>query len=427
VWSYLDREWERLEERHIYPGQTILVDSAAGGYDPREGFTGKSADVPVVERHHASAAAPVDMADEADEQEDVSQGVSDARRQYKTIATHCAEVAGEAVAIAGAIQLTEFTQQILALTGLVHDIGKVHPAFVSAIKDRNGIPKDLPLAKAPVGCWHPQARIGIYDHSDLGKRPSFRHELVSALALIELVWRTHPTHSALQGSREEVLDATVGRDRPEDDDRIDYPHGVLADLVALDEPALNLVLYLVMSHHGKVRATLPMSPHDQENAGADGNLPIRGVRDGDVIPTLVLADAEGHGFSLPEVRLHLDLAKLGLSKRYGPSWVERVLALRRRHGSFGLAWLEALFRVSDVRASRIAQPPDSRIPQNRVEVQATPDMPDRDAELRQWIEETLIAASLQSTRRQESKGKKTSRRSRTAGKGSLHSASGGTA
>ncbi len=400
VWSYLDREWERLEERHLYPGQTILVDRAAGGYDCGSpgrapvGFTGKTADVPVVERHHASAPAPVDVADEADEQEDVSQGIGNAGRQYKTIATHGVEVAREAVAIADAVHLAESAKQVLGLTGLVHDIGKVHPAFVSAIKDRNGIRSDIPLAKAPDGRWRRfdrQTRIGIYDHSDLGKRPSFRHELVSAFALIELVWRTRPAHPALQGGREEVLDATVGRDCPEDADRIDQPQGALADLVALDEFALNLVLYLVMSHHGKVRATLPISPRDQENSGQDGNLPIRGVRDGDVIPALVLADTEGHGFALPEVRLHLDLAKLGLSKRYGPSWVERVLALRQGYGSFGLAWLEALLRVADVRASQIAQPRDSCIPQNLVEVQATPDAPDRDADLRRWVEETVAS------------------------------------
>jgi CRISPR-associated endonuclease/helicase Cas3 len=235
----------------------------------------------------------------------------------------------------------------------------------------------------------------MYDHSPLGKRPGFRHELASALALFDLVWRASPTHPALQGGREEILNATVGRTLPEDDDRIREPSGILAELVALDETSLNLVLYLVLSHHGKVRATLPMSARDQKNIGMGRSLPIRGVRDGDVIPALGLADAAAQDFRLPQATLRLDPAKLGLSQRYGPSWVERVLALRRCYGGFQLAWLEALLRVADVRASQIAQPQDARLSQDVVEVAPTPDAPDRDADLRQWIEETVAAAEPQ--------------------------------
>ncbi len=50
----------------------------------------------VREKNDECAPAPVDMADEADEQEDVNQGIGSAGRQYKTIATHGVEVAAEA-------------------------------------------------------------------------------------------------------------------------------------------------------------------------------------------------------------------------------------------------------------------------------------------------------------------------------------------
>ncbi|MCZ7664459.1 MAG: helicase-related protein [Thermoleophilia bacterium] len=392
VWSYIEGYWERLEERHIYPGQTILVDATAGGYDVRIGFTGKPGTVPV-EPQHARAMDAADAADSADEQEELSEGLGDSRFQYKTIATHGTEVAQEARETGSALGLNGNASRTLELAGLAHDIGKAHPAFAGAIKDRNGISFETPFAKAPKGRWHGVRHM--YDHSPLGKRSGFRHELASALALFDLVWRARPAHPALQGGREEVLDATVGRAVPEDDDRIGNPQGILADLIGLDETALNLVLYLVMSHHGKVRATLPMSARDQENDGQDGNLPIRGVRDGDSIPALDLADAAGHAFSLPQVKLRLGPAKLGLSQRYGPSWVERVLALRRRYGGFQLAWLEALLRAADVRASQIAQPRDSRLRQDLVEVSATPGAPDPDADLRRWIEETVADGRVQ--------------------------------
>jgi CRISPR-associated endonuclease/helicase Cas3 len=278
----------------------------------------------------------------------------------------------------------------LKLAALAHDIGKAHPAFACAIKDRNGIAPEIFLAKAPKGRWH--ALGNLYDHGPVGKRPGFRHELASALALLELAWRARPDHSALQGSREEILGATVGRELPEHDERIE-PRGLIALLVDLDETLFNLVLYLVMSHHGKVRCSLAMSPRDQENRAHDGTLPIRGVRDGDVLPALELADPAGTSFVLPEVRLRLDLAKLGLSRRYGPSWVERVVSLRERFGQFQLAWLEALLRVADVRASQIDRPLDPCLPPDLAEVAAMPEKEDRDAELRAWIAQTLAAAA----------------------------------
>lgn len=393
VWSYLDSDWRRADKSDIYPGQTILVDASAGGYDVHIGFTRKAGAVPVDARH-ARAMGASDAADEADEQEDLSEGISDSSRQYKTIATHAAEVAVEGQKIARALGLRGTSiQKVIELVGLGHDIGKAHPVFVSAIRDRNGIPSETLLAKAPKGRWHDVRNM--YNHSHLGKRGGFRHELASTLALLELVWRAHPTHPALQGGREGVLDATLGRELPDDADRLVKRDGIVAELIGLDETTLNLVLYLVMCHHGKVRATLPMSPRDQDNVGHNGNLPIRGVRDGDEIPALVLVNAAGQEFQLPQVQLRIDPARLGLSKRYGPSWVERVLTLREQYGSFHLAWLEALMRVADMRASQIAQPLDSRLAKDLIEVQATPDLQDRDAGLRKWIEDTLAAAKPQ--------------------------------
>jgi len=408
VWSYLDGAWEPLDERHLYPGQTILVDAGAGGYDVKTGFTGKAGSSVPVEDTHARAVGAADAADAADEQDELSEGIGDASRQYKTIATHVAETAEQAQRLALEVGFSATTPeaQALELAGLAHDVGKAHPAFAGAIKDRNGISLEIPLAKAPKGRWH--ALRELYDHVPGGRRPGFRHELASALALLELAWRARPHHSALQGSREEILDATVGRELPADDQRIE-PQGLIARLVALDETMFNLVLYLVMSHHGKVRCSLAMSPRDQENPARNGGLPIRGVREGDVVPTLDLADLGGTPFTLPEVRLRLDLAELGLSPRYGPSWVERVVALRERFGSFQLAWLEALLRAADVRASKIASP-DPRLPRHLAEVPPIPENEDRDAALREWIERTLAAAA----ERDEAPSQRAKRKGRAA-------------
>jgi CRISPR-associated endonuclease/helicase Cas3 len=397
VWSYLDRDWERVDERHIYPGQTILVDARAGGYHTDVGFVEKAHTVVPVREEHARAMGPADAADAADEQDELSEGIGDADRQYKTVATHCAEVARELENIFSDLGVDETCQGLerraLLLAGCVHDIGKAHPAFRAAIRDRNGIAVEVPLAKAPRGRWH---RLNnLYDNSVLGKRPGFRHELASALALMEMAWRARPDHPGLQGGHEDALQATVGQELP-GDDRIAQPTGFVSRVLELDQTTFNLVLYLVMSHHGKVRATLAMSPRDQDNAGLDGALPIRGIRDGDVLPLIVLGSPGGSDFQLPEVTLRLEPARLGLSRRYGPSWVERVLALRDRYGSFQLAWLEALLRVADVRASQIAVPLDPRLPPGLAEVPTMPEASNKEADLRKWIEETLAATDVQS-------------------------------
>jgi CRISPR-associated endonuclease/helicase Cas3 len=397
VWSYLDNDWEPLHERHLYPGQTILVDAQAGGYDVTVGFTGEAGPPPPVRDAHVRAMGAVDAADAADEQDELSEGLGEASRQYKTIATHGAEAAEQARGIARAVGLAETSPKAkaLELAALAHDVGKAHAAFAAAIKDRNGIPDDVFLAKAPKGRWHPLQNL--YDHGPAGKRPGFRHELASALSLLELAWRARPDHAALQGGREDVLDKTVGRKLPEFDERIE-PSGLIAHLVELDEPLFNLVLYLVMAHHGKVRCSLSMSPRDQKNAAPNGDLPIRGVRDGDLIPALALVDIDQRPFTLPEARLRLDPAKLGLSPRYGPSWIERVVSLREHFGTFQLAWLEALLRVADVRASEIADPLDPRLPQHLAEVSPVPETEDRDSELRHWIARTLASSVMDEAR-----------------------------
>jgi CRISPR-associated endonuclease/helicase Cas3 len=392
VWSYLDCAWERLEERHLYPGQTILVDQRAGGYHVQIGFTGNDRHVPPVVAQHAQVVGAVDAADAADEQDELSEGIGDASRQYKTIATHCAETAKLAKDVASGVGLAPMgpEAQALELAALAHDIGKAHEAFVGAIKDRNDISTEVFLAKAPKGRWHALAHL--YDHSRGGRRPGFRHELASTLALLDLAWRAQPDHPALQGRREELLQKTVGRKLPEQDENLAQPCGLIASLLALDELTFNLVLYLVISHHGKVRVSLAMSPRDQENPGPDGSLPIRGIRDGDVLPELELADRDGTSLVVPQATLHLEPAKLGLSSRYGPSWLERVVSLREQYGTFQLAWLEALLRVADVRASRIADPLDPRLPRELAEVLAVPEHEDPDAGLRNWIDQTLRAA-----------------------------------
>ncbi|MFZ1413166.1 MAG: CRISPR-associated helicase Cas3' [Defluviicoccus sp.] len=105
----------------------------------------------------------------------------------------------------------------------------------------------------------------------------------------------------------------------------------------------NLSTYLIAAHHGKVRMRLRSLP--KEPTPEDDRLFARGVWDGDMLPETRLGD-----IVVPATKLDLDLMQLGEGP-CGPSWSARTQALLTKHGPFRLAWLEALVRIADWRAS----------------------------------------------------------------------------
>jgi CRISPR-associated endonuclease/helicase Cas3 len=210
-----------------------------------------------------------------------------------SLAKHSARVREEAMALADALDLSAEDCTLLAETALHHDWGKAHEAFVALTaeaKAKRGV-TDI-LAKwptAPKGAKRPN-----------GARKYFRHELASALAYLEAhEWR---------------------------DDA-------------------SLAAYLIAAHHGKVRMRLRALP--KEEAAPDGKLFARGVHDGESLPQVMLGDKK-----LPETKLDLDIMQLGDSPRCGASWSTRTQQLLEEHGPFRLAWLEALLRIADWRASK---------------------------------------------------------------------------
>jgi CRISPR-associated endonuclease/helicase Cas3 len=84
----------------------------------------------------------------------------------------------------------------------------------------------------------------------------------------------------------------------------------------------------------------------KEEPAPDGKLFARGVHDGDSLPQVTLGNKQ-----LPETKLDLDIMQLGDSPRCGASWSARTQRLLEEHGPFRLAWLEALLRIADWRAS----------------------------------------------------------------------------
>lgn len=179
---------------------------------------------------------------------------------------------------------------VLRVAALWHDLGKAHGAFQAMLRNGDVTRESTIWAKSP----HNAGKCA---------RRGFRHELASALAWL------------LQGPT-----GTANRD---------------------------LVAYLIAAHHGKVRLSVRALPDEQGDPEDPERLFARGIWHGDVLPWI-----QFDGLSLPETTLDLAFMRMGEGP-YGPSWLARTTALRDEFGPFRLAYLEALLRAADARASAV--------------------------------------------------------------------------
>jgi len=163
---------------------------------------------------------------------------------------------------------------------------------------------------------------------DVGKAdPRFQRWLVGGSEVAHAMLSAPIAKSALaSGSRADREQARRRAGYPQG-----YRHELLSLRLALDTPALvetandrDLVLHLVASHHGWCRPFAPFDDHPDD-------LEVE-VRHGDVV-------ARG---STRHLQARLDSGVAG-----------RFWALVDRYGWWGLAWLEAILRLADHRASEM--------------------------------------------------------------------------
>ena len=103
------------------------------------------------------------------------------------------------------------------------------------------------------------------------------------------------------------------------------------------------VAYLIASHHGKVRLSIRALPGEKSPVPPDKPFAL-GVHHGDPLPDVTLGD----GVTCSQMQIDLSPMQLGGDK----SWTGRALKLLAELGPFRLAYLEAVLRAADVRASR---------------------------------------------------------------------------
>ncbi len=263
AWDHLSGQWKLV--KRCVPGATIMLDSAAGGYTPDTGWL-------------SSSKKPVRVLVTEDTPAESNDDDYGALIGIETIAEHTDLVVEAIEEICKSVGINP--DEDLLRAARWHDAGKAHWAF--------------------------QARFGNSEQGDLAKgnwaverkqfpRTGFRHELASALALLE----------------------NGGSD---------------------------LSAYLAAAHHGKVRLSIRSLPI--EDAPESGKRHARGVHEGDILPETKL----GSGVVMPDTALELGCMELGGGNN-GKSWLLRTLRLRKKYGPFRLAFLEALVRIADWRGS----------------------------------------------------------------------------
>lgn len=338
VWDWLDGVWRRAEPRDLYPGQTVLVAADSGGYNKETGWNPQS--------ETRVEPVPVTAPFEGELSDGSLEGEPSSASPWQTIGVHGRETGKIAAHIAG--HLIPRWRSLYCLVGRWHDAGKGHPAFNGSITGP-GRPDRRDLAKAPKEAWLQPGRS--YPMKGEGRRAGFRHEVASTLALFSVLKRCNPDHAALLGPWREFL-SVAGFNPDPALPKDGEPSPLEQEILDLTPEALNLAAYLICAHHGKVRVAWHAGPADQ--AANDAQLRILGLKDGDKIPGITLVDAEGRFSEFPGFSIDLSMAAAGLNPRTGMGWTERVLNLLDQYGPFTLAWLEALFRAADQRASRLS-------------------------------------------------------------------------
>lgn len=295
--------WAKLGgSRPARPGEVLVMAARDGGYDQVTGLAPTSRtpvpDCPTL----ADAPDPVAGAEDAYQQDDASVD----QPGWLSLGQHSEDTRQQAEALLCTLTpaLPAGAAEAVVRAAYVHDTGKCHNAWQEAL-----------CRLAPEGereeryAGRPWAKSEVKGQLRFPGRAGFRHELVSLLLL--------------DGPLRGLLDGVADPD---------------------------LVRYLVLAHHGKLRMQVRGPDEVDADAGEKSLLGLH--RDEEIATPELLGQPAG------TLTVDLDQFRFGGER----SWTRTALRLRDRYGPFVLAYLETLVRIADWRASAPEDPPREDLP-----------------------------------------------------------------
>lgn len=293
--------WLPANSVRLTPGQLVMLCPEAGGYDAALGFTdtGKklAKDVqltmPTMSEEKPAPSEPNDDGHESDPLSQAKEWVT--LQQHSSDARACAEQ----LVSETSTNLAEAEKSAVTISAWAHDIGKAFTPWQQA------------LVAAAEGSGSPPRQGVLYAKSAQGekrtplryeKNPGFRHELISALVLMDPFGQ-------------EWLSS----------------HGVPVELH-------NLCAYLVGAHHGKLRLRLTNPAHDESKTET-----LLGLSEGETLQVYIPTSKE--------ITTHMQFDMQSLKDPI-TGWESTALELFDHYGPFKLAYLETLVRLADWQASQ---------------------------------------------------------------------------
>jgi CRISPR-associated endonuclease/helicase Cas3 len=171
VWDGLIERWRRVAPREIYPGMTLMLRSADGGYMETEGWNPNSK-TPVQLPTLANAAPEANGSDRW------------AETDWMSLSDHTDGVVAKSGQIGMALGLPSALQKAAVEAARWHDAGKAHHVFQKSVRANDQNAPSGTLAKGPHHIRH--------------ERPGFRHELASGV--LALMHRRHDLVAYLAAS-----------------------------------------------------------------------------------------------------------------------------------------------------------------------------------------------------------------------------------